>query len=1364
MNFWFSYILISLVTSVVFSTNNPDPYISLSKITPDGGVAYSQVTSIVEDNQGLIWFSTNNGLFSYNTVKIKRYSHLQNDSTTVSTNRINTLYKDNQGNMWVATENGLCSYNLKHDNFKRWHIRDQFDNYIGKNITSFFQDDDGAYWFSDEKGIGVINFKTNRAFYKNINSKTNSVYYLNIDENQSIWAFYNDGGIYYLPKGSNTFQYFTKGLKNRIRSVLVENDFIWIGYESRGLYCISTIDGTVINHFEANNSASSIPNNQVRSLLKDSNNRIWVGTYEGIAIIEDFEVKLIIDQQKYSSLPNHSIWSLYQDSHKNVWIGTWMGGLAFHNDCNNSFLHYNQSTSKKSISDNVISSFIETPDKQHILIGIDDGDLNVFNPKTNTFTTKPIIYNRDTIQNIKALAYDKNETLWVGTYGNGVLYQRKNEQTFKRLIPPFTSGFQALDILTTNDGIWVSDYPLGVYFYHFDSKTFTKYLHNPLNINSLSNNNVRHIIEDEKGNIWFATENGLNLLKKDASKFIHFFNQENNPQSISANYIYCLHEDSKGFLWLGTNGQGLDKFDPKTGIAAHFTVKERLPRNEIFSILEDNNHNLWLTTENGLCKFNSQSNTMQSYVSNKGIKNNRFHPIAALRSLNGELYFGGSNGLIRFLPNKINTNPTSPKPTITRIYVNNIEVFPEVNTSSLERFLKLNHTQNSISLQFISNNYINPQNNKFKYRLVGFDNDWIYTDFNGKAHFTNIPPNNYTFEVKAANNDGVWNENPTKISINIIPPIWKRWYAYLLYISLFIYSIYFYRKQVINRQKLKSEISLGKIQRENEEQMYQMKLQFFTNISHEFRTPLTLIQGPVNRLLKTDANNESSNKQLTLIKNNTDRLLRLVNQFLDFRRANSGTLKLNPINTDIVSFCKNIFKSFEEHANHRGFDFSFKSSIPNLKMDFDTDKLDKVLVNILSNAFKNTSNNGAVTLKIQSNTKSIYNSKWSQHTIGENISRDFIEISISDTGNGIPTDKLPLIFERFFQVENNYNKGTGIGLSLSTNYISLHHGQLTVSTKETKGTTIYIYIPQYHAESLRDNSDKSKHLNTSDFTSEASSAMDAKIKNEESDENQDSLILIAEDHPELLDFLGDSLQNHFRIARAKDGKDAYEQVHSLYPDLVVSDIMMPEINGIELCEKIKNDVRTSHIPFILLTALDSIQDKIAGMHSGADAYLDKPFDNDLLIAQINNLLDSRKTLRESFSGIQEGFEDSLEIHDLDKKLLIKAVYIIDKNLSNSEFTVEDLAANLNLSRTHLHRKLKSITNQSATEFIRSIRLKHAIKLMKEGKYIVKEIGYAVGFSSHNYFTKTFKKQYGKSPSEFIKENFENLQTTSLKNE
>jgi len=812
-------------------------------------------------------------------------------------------------------------------------------------------------------------------------------------------------------------------------------------------------------------------------------------------------------------------------------------------------------------------------------------------------------------------------------------------------------------------------------------------------------------------------------------------------------------------LWLGTNGQGLDKFNPKTAIAEHFTTANGLPGNEILSILEAPDKNLWLATNGGLCVFDPSTQNVRSFINGNGIENNSFNPNASMTHKNGELYFGGTNGFIRFHSEEISFNPVSPSTIITHLYIHNKEIKPERGNGILNDVIgktesvSLNYKQNSLGFRFVTNNFINPGKNRFKYRLVEFDDTWTETDYNGRATFTNVPPGNYIFEVKAANNDGVWNETPTQLAIEIIPPVWKRWYAYLIYALGLIFIILYFRQQVINKQKLKNEIELEKVNRENEENLHQMKLQFFTNISHEFRTPLTLIHGPVERLMNIEKDKGEAKKQLILIKNNTDRLLQLVNQFLDFRKIESGKILLNPVNADIVAFCRNIYACFEEHAQHRSFEFIFKSEVSMLKIDFDPDKMDKILFNILSNAFKFSKDGGKIAMEIGRNKTE--NIKLSKNTfiLGEDILGDSVEIKISDTGKGIPQEDLSKIFDRYYQVDGSSKIGTGIGLALSKNYILLHGGKLVVHTSENKGSTFSVVIPLSQTGiKVEQNSENSIYYNKENYNVEIQNNPEI-IEEENNDiQNEDALVLIVEDNFELLNYLGDLLQENFRVAKARNGKQALEQIHSIFPDLIISDIMMPEMDGIELCKLSKNDIRTSHIPIILLTALDTVKDRISGLHSGADAYISKPFDDQLLVVQVNNLLESRKRLRESFSSNHDDWEEKFNSFDLDKKLLLKAIKVTETNMTNFDFSVEDLANNLNLSRTHLHRKLKSLTNQSATEFIRSIRLKKAVQLMKEGNHKVNEIGYTVGFNSHNYFTKSFKKQFGMSPSDFIRKN------------
>ncbi len=1355
MKYFFIFTICLFYTLSLFGYDTP--IISLTKVSPEGGLTYNSVMCIAEDEMGFIWFGSNDGLFRYNSIDFKRYSHFQNDTNSISTNRINKIHKDHSDKLWIATENGLCLYNRKNDNFSTFFLKDQFGNPSGKIINSFFQTSDSIYWFSDERGFGTIDIQNKKAFYKNIKDKNESVNLISPDEQGTIWVFFNDGDIYYQPKGSTVFYYFSKALPYQIHSVLVDKDKIWIAYETNGLLCLN-IDGSVHTYFNfENKDSTALPNNQVRSILKDENGLIWAATYEGVALIKDFKVISLINPINYSELPNHSVWSLFMDSQENIWIGTFYGGLCFHSKYSNYFNHHTQSGLINSLSFNIISSFVEVPGSSEIIVGTEDGNLNYFNPETNLFTRLKVIYNGIEVGNIKSMTFDQDETFWVGTYGHGVLYREKSSQNFKQLSLPFKTGIQALHILADDNGIWVSNYPYGVYFYNFTTKEFSSFQHNPLDINTISNNNVRQILKDKNENLWIATRNGLNLLKKGSDSFIHFFYEENNPASISSNIIYSMLEDKDGILWIGTNGEGLNKFNPETRMAEHYTTKDGLPGNEIFSILQDRNNNLWITTNQGLCLFDPVSKTIRSFNNSEGIYNNRFNPNSALSSSNGELYFGGTNGFIRFQPENITSNLVPPKTIITELYINNKLVLPGEENKLLKdiisktELLELPFTKNSIGFRFVSNNYIDPLNNRFKYRMRGFNDEWINIAVNERATFTKIPAGKYTFEVKSANNDGVWNETPTTLTVRIFAPFWLRWYAYLFYILFISLVLIYIRKQIIRQQKLKKEIEFEKINQENKEHLHQMKLQFFTNISHEFRTPLTLIQGPVNRLLKRDDQPEEVLNQMTLIKNNTDRLLRLINQFLDFRKVDSEKLKLNPVNADIISFCSNIYSCFEENAKQRNFNFKFISDLSKLNMDFDPDRLDKVLFNLLSNAFKHTPDDGKITFEVYSNTKHPSKISGKSFSFGEDIPDSFVEIIISDSGGGISEKHLSSIFERFYQIENNSQSGTGIGLSLSKNYILVHKGQMIVTSQIGKGTEFKLYIPQYQTGTLSGEEIRGKIESTpGNYSPDSISKIDREVLNKEKAINQDALILIVEDNMELLNYLGDLIQNHFRVAKARNGKVAMELIYSMYPDLVISDIMMPEMDGIELCKAIKTDIKTSHIPMILLTALDSVKDRISGMQSGADAYLGKPFEDELLIAQVNSLLESRKKLRESFSSKEINWEEKYSAFDLDKKLLQKAISVVEENISDIDLSVQQLASKLHLSRTHLHRKLKSLTNQSATEFIRDVRLKNAVKLMKEGKLKVNEIGYAVGFNSHNYFTRSFKKQYGISPSDYMR--------------
>ena len=1347
----FFYVAI-LLTFSAYTQNNP--IISLTEVSPEGGVAITSVMCINEDHLGFIWFGTNNGLFKYNSQNIKRYSHSQSEINSLSTNRINQIFKNKEDELLIATEKGICKYNPVFDNFSRLSIKTKEGKPIGDNIDKLIQTLDGGYWLLDQKGVAQLNANLDKAEYINIDNNKSRPRLLYMDNLNNIWVVFQDGKVYFKTKDSSKFQFFTQSISGYPRSFYSENNHIWIGYDKQGLMCFD-LNGNLLNQY---NKSTQFLSDRIRSIIKSNDGKLWVGTYEGIAIIDNLEMIRVINTDNHTNLSHQSTWSLFKDSNNIIWIGSWLGGLSYHSEFKNSVTHFTQSNKNISRNNDIITAFAPDPDTIHVWIGTESGKLIKYNEHKNKTLEVEVFYENKKIENIKSIVFDTKKRIWVGTRDDGILYKEKSQKKFKKLITPFNNGLQITSMLPVKDGIWVSDYQQGVFYYSFIKNTFEQYKHNPLVETSISNNHIRKIIEDSTGNLWFATEKGLNLLKKNSKEFIRFLHSDSDNNSLSADYIYSIFEDFEGNIWIGTNGGGLDKLSLKSLTFEHFSTKNNLPGNDIYTILEGVNSNLWLATDNGICKFIPNTNKVLTFGHIEGVFNNSFTPNAGLFSKNGLMFFGGSNGFIYFRPDDILVrNTIKPKAIITNFYIGNEEILPEqenkilksnINTS---KTVKLNHNQNSFSFRLAANNYIDPDKNRFKYRLLNFDENWVETDINGPARYTNVPPGNYTFEVIASNNDDIWNKTPTSLKITITYPFWKRWYAFLAYILVTSILVMYVKKEARNRQKLKNQIQLEKIKNESEESLHQAKLQFFTNITHEFRTPLTLILGPIKRLLNNYEKGDPVFNQLTLVKNNSERLLRLTNQILDFRKIDSGKLKLNLTNRDIVGFTKSIFDYFTEHAKYRGFIYNFKSDIRSLKMDFDFKKLDKVIYNILSNAFKYCPDESTVEIKIKYNSKTnIEFNNGNEFIIGEPTINDFVEISISDTGVGISKENLSNIFERFYQMDNQETQGSGIGLDLTKEYINIHNASLKVVSEENKGTVFCIILPceqlDLDGEYTSDSETYNKSLPKTDLIE-----FEDKVEKPETS-HQEALILIVEDNIELLNYLSNVLGDYFKVAKAKNGVEALEQIHSLFPDIIISDIMMPEMDGIELCENIKKDVRTSHIPIILLTALESVQNRISGLSSGADAYVSKPFEDKLLIIQIINLLESRKNLRESFVNINEVWEEKVDEMDMDKVLIMKAVQIVEDNISNVDFTIETLASKLNLSRTTLHRKLKSLTNQSATEFIRYERLKHSVKFLQSGKYRMNEISSAVGFNSHNYFTISFKKQYGISPSEYLKRN------------
>ncbi|GAF03321.1 sensor histidine kinase [Saccharicrinis fermentans] len=619
-----------------------------------------------------------------------------------------------------------------------------------------------------------------------------------------------------------------------------------------------------------------------------------------------------------------------------------------------------------------------------------------------------------------------------------------------------------MDITPTDEGIWFANYSQGVLFYSFETKKTRSYKHSSRDLYSISNDYVRNIISDSQGNIWIATISGLNKYVPSEDKFYRFFKKENDTNSLSNDFIYSVQEDEDGIIWIGTNGNGLNRYNPEYNKFEVLTMEDGLSGNEVYAIVLDDNGLLWISTENGITSINTVSLETRNMTSEAGIYNNKFNPSAGYKSKSGELFFGGSNGFIRFSPFMIRTNPVAPIAIISHFSINNREVMPNTIGSVLKdhisntREIRLHHRQNSFSFDFVASNYLFPSKNKFRYRLLGFDEEWLETDFVGKAIYTNISPGKYVFEVLAANNDEVWNHEPTSLAIVVSPPLWKRWYAFLFYLITIVVLAYLIRVEIISKEKLKNEVTIEKIHLENEKKLSQLKLQFFTNISHEFRTPLTLILGPVERLLKSYAGEDQVADQLTIVRNNALRLLKLVTQIIDFRKVETGKMELEMVDVNIVDLCSDIYNSFKEHARYRNITFSMDVDMSQISIKIDKDKFDKILFNLLSNAFKNTPDNGVIKLVMRKNAvygKDMFKDSF---VIGKMFKGDYLEVSVHDNGCGIARDDLSRIFDRFYHGKEGKYANVGIGLSLTKELVNMMQGRLEVYTEEKKGSVFAV--------------------------------------------------------------------------------------------------------------------------------------------------------------------------------------------------------------------------------------------------------------------------------------------------------------------
>lgn len=1335
------------------------PIARFSHLTTADGLSQSTVTCILKDKYGFMWFGTMDGLNKYDGYRFKVYRNKPSDKQSLPNNQIKSIYEDQAGNLWVGTMGGgLARYNRNNDSFE--HVikpqlgRDRID----VSVNAILEDSRGDFWVGTYADLYLLDKKTHqltRYLFKDAAGVINSAIITSIfeDNRKNLWIG-TKNGLYLLNKANRTCRYFNqtnaKGSisDNRINVITQDADeHLWIGtYDGLNRFDYRTNTFTAYKKEQKN--SNTISNNVVLALYPSNDHKLWIGTEEALELLDYKKDKFTHYQNNIAdeeSLNHNSIYSLLLDRQGILWIGTFAGGINKY-DLNHTYFQLFKNfhvTAGQSTS--TITAFAEQADG-NIWVGTDGGSLNLWKRATNEFMHfDPNDKNGlNSFSVLSLLATKDKRNLWIGTYERGLKKLDLKTHVFSH----YYKGNGSKDLSNNTvyalaedrfGNIWLGTNGDGINIIQKGNAEIIKY-RAAEQTRMLNNNYVRAFYEDNNGDMWIATYGGgINIYHPTEKIFTNYSRTNSNIQSDIINTIYG---DSENNIWVGTIGGGLQRFDRQHKNFVCYREEQGLPSNIINSILEDNHRQLWISTNNGISRYSLANKTFSNYSLYNGLQGKEFFAGAELKTSTGEILFGGINGFNILDASSIKRNIHAPPIVFTDFQLFNKPVVIGAKESPLKQNINeteeiaLAYNQTVFTIEFAALGYTIPEKNHYAYLLEGFDKEWNHVGNNRRATYTNLDAGTYIFKVRAANSDGIWNPKETTLKIVVNPPFWRTAWAYLLYVVFIAGVLYMLYLEIKSREKLKNEVIFERLTAKKSEEINQIKVNFFTNISHELRTPLSLILDPLRKIIHQDISMEQAKTYSKLVYKNAERLLNLVNQLLDFRRLETGVAAFKAHTINIIELISEISETFEEHALTRQIAFSVDYTEHTILLAIDEEKFEKILSNLLSNAFKFTPNGGTIKVDVRK----------------ENA---MVEIRVIDSGLGIPEVDQDKIFEIFYKVEgvNPYeNKSSGIGLALTKELVEMHGGRIAVWSEVGRGSSFVVYLPingsdenykhdaapvQYEELmlSLLDNRTEKKHLT------------DDAAENLKEDK---PIILLIEDNPDLQSYIQHELSTYFELVGASDGVDGLEQARQLIPDLVVSDIMMPKMNGLQVCQQLKGDERTSHIPLILLTAKQTDDNKIEGYTHGADAYIAKPFTMDLLIARINNLLDSRKKLRELFA--KEHTEETTNLNklgEIDREFLRKAQVLVEENFNNTAFNVDLLAALLNMSKRQLYRKIKALTNQGVQEFMLSISLQHARNLLLTENYTIAEIAYAVGFSEPSNFSRSFAKYYGMSPKNYL---------------
>ncbi|MBN1599343.1 MAG: response regulator [Bacteroidales bacterium] len=1334
------------------------------------GLSHNRVICTLKDSSGFIWFGTVSGLNRFDGYSFKIFKNNPFDTLSLPDNVIQSLTLDQKGRIWIEGQQFYIFDPVKETFTKSLSVSTEEHKITFQNVSGVLPVGDSIVWLNcPEYGLIKYNIISNkRRLITHSIKDSASIYSTQItgmdkDNSGNLWVIHRNLIIEKIgletDKVANRI-FALQGLlpadEGTNYELYIDNTSgIWV-YSSNKAYGLYYIDkkGKLTEHYSGKSKKFKLNSDVITNIVQDSDGKIWVGTdHGGINIID--KKYGTVDYQKHDpedeySISQDVITNLYRDSQGIIWASTYKQGVNFYHPDLYKFKHYaHHPSDPKSLSYDDVNCFVEDM-KSNLWIGTNGQGLIYFDRKKEEFINYRH-HNNDlnSLSNdvIVSLYIDNDGNLWIGTYHGGLnLYNGKYFKTF--LHDPENnksiSDNRVWEIYEDSEhNLWIGTLGGGLDRFDRSSEVFYHYSGN--DISSIRSNFVIDMEEDREGNLWVGTDNGIFIIDWQTGRISHLSQSVNNPQSLSHNVVFALKKDNRGNMWAGTR-DGLNLYDENTNAFVKFGVENGLAENSILSIIESDMGDLWISTSNGLSKmtviFNDDEEYENHFITNfnesDGLQSREFNEGAAYKTRKGELIFGGPNGFNIFNPEDIDAFTKTLDIYILGLHIfgEQVDVGKEIHGRKIldqnllnNKKLRLKFKENIFSFEFAALDYLNPRKIKYRYKLEGFNDQWLYTDWNNRlATYTNLNPGKYQFIVQASESGDNWQLAEAGIQIIIKPPYYRSIVAYMIYALIVTGLLLLFRSSLLYRERMRFQKEQAVLESNRQHELNILKTRFFTNVSHEFRTPLTLVLTPLEKLIKSNRDPVTGG-QLGIIYQNAKRLLNLVNQLLDFRKLEENRLTVNYSYGNVIGFIERTISSFTELAESKNVSLYQQHEISEVFMQFDRDKLEKIIFNLLSNAFKFTPENGNVEVKT--------------HIEKKPDKKENLYIEVIDSGIGIPEDRQEKVFERFYQSNlpsAMISKGSGIGLSLTRDFVRLLGGEITLTSKEGEGSRFTIVLPvNRDIVQLQEDDDVKTIFQFGRYRS-VSFNKDQVVNKK--------TILLVEDNDEFRTYLRDNLSSKFNIAEAPNGKIALDNIEQIHPDLIVSDIMMPEVDGYEFCKKIKTNTNTSHIPVILLTARTEVNDKIEGYNLGADEYLVKPFNFEILESRINYLIEQRQKFIQTYQKTFKIEPNAVGITSLDEKLMNKALKYVEDNIAESELSVERLSSHLAMSRVNLYKKMISLTGKSPVEFIRLVRLKRAAQLLKRSQLSVSEIAYQVGFSDPRYFSKHFKAEFKTLPSKY----------------